>query len=51
MEYPISEKLDSGIILETDFCGDVDDVGALALLCSRESTHHVPILGISITHL
>ena len=48
MEYPISEKLDSGIILETDFCGDVDDVGALALLCSRESTHHVPILGISI---
>lgn len=48
MFEPISEKHDAGIILETDFCSDVDDVGALTLLCSREAAHNVPICGISL---
>ena len=36
MFHSISKELDSGVIFETDFCGDVDDVGALAVLCRRE---------------
>lgn len=44
----INTMIDSGIIFETDFCGDVDDVGALALLCNRVKSSNVPLLGISI---
>lgn len=48
MFHSISKELDSGVIFETDFCGDVDDVGALAVLCRREIEYNVPLLGVSV---
>lgn len=48
MFHSISKGTDCGVIFETDFCGDVDDVGALAVLCNHEKEFGVPILGISV---
>ena len=36
---PLSARTGATVILETDFCGDVDDVAALALLCGEARRH------------
>ena len=36
---PLFARTGGTVILETDFCGDVDDVAALALLCAESRRH------------
>ena len=36
---PLAARTGETVILETDFCCDVDDVAALALLCGEEKRH------------
>ena len=36
---PLAARTGATVILETDFCGDVDDVAALALLCGESRRH------------
>ena len=36
---PLFTRTGGTVILETDFCGDVDDVAALALLCGESRRH------------
>ena len=36
---PLAVRTGATVILETDFCGDVDDVAALALLCGEAKRH------------
>ena len=36
---PLAARTDETVILETDFCTDVDDVAALSLLCGEEKRH------------
>ena len=36
---PLSARKGETLILETDFCGDVDDVAALSLICGEEKRH------------
>ncbi len=45
---PFSERQGFRVILETDFCGDVDDVGALALLISYCQKTGVELAGVSV---
>ena len=44
----LKESLDTRVILETDLCMDVDDVGAIALMCDYVNTLGVKLCGISI---
>ena len=36
---PLSARTGETVVLETDFCTDVDDVAALSLLCGEEKRH------------
>ena len=36
---PLAVRTGGTVVLETDFCGDVDDVAALALLCGEAKRH------------
>ena len=36
---PLAARTGGTVVLETDFCGDVDDVAALALLCAEARRH------------
>ncbi|MBQ3809279.1 MAG: hypothetical protein II839_00495 [Kiritimatiellae bacterium] len=36
---PLSARTGATVVLETDFCDDVDDVAALALLCGEARRH------------
>jgi len=36
---PLAARTGATVVLETDFCGDVDDVAALALLCGESRRH------------
>ena len=36
---PLAARTGGTVVLETDFCGDVDDVAALALLCAESRRH------------
>ena len=36
---PLSSRTGGTVVLETDFCTDVDDVAALSLLCGEEKRH------------
>ena len=36
---PLVFRTGGTVVLETDFCGDVDDVAALALLCGEAKRH------------
>ena len=36
---PLSARTGETVVLETDFCCDVDDVAALSLLCGEERRH------------
>ena len=36
---PLAARTGGTVVLETDFCGDVDDVAALALLCGEAKRH------------
>lgn len=44
----LNKCLDTRVILETDLCMDVDDVGAIALLCDYVNMLGVKLCGISI---
>lgn len=48
-DSPVLKKLPSrSVILETDLCGDVDDVGAIAILCADLKKYGNRLLGISV---
>ena len=36
---PLCARTGETVVLETDFCTDVDDVAALSLLCGEEKRH------------
>ncbi|MBQ8813719.1 MAG: nucleoside hydrolase [Lachnospiraceae bacterium] len=44
----LNKRLDTKVILETDLCLDVDDVGAIAILCDYVKTLGIKLCGISI---